>query len=146
MIKGYAERNVIARNPSEEIIESIADPSQIIEFDPHERILDLATALTTNDSAKTLQIMEKYDATHIAICSDDLIKAPWMYRIAGLVETEYMTFQEFTEEGEETMIARLLENRDLDFTLMNHNHFSIDFLWHILKIIYFYEFLKRIYI
>ena len=122
MIKGYAERKVIARNPSEETVECVADPSSITEFDPHERVRDVATALTTSNSSEMLQIMEKYNATHIVMCTDDLMKAPWMYRIAGLDETEYMVLQgtstEFTEAGEETMIAKLLENRDVDFALI----------------------------
>lgn len=126
MIKGYAERNVIARNPSEEILESIQcareDPTCIKEFDPHEKILDVATALATSNSAETLQIMEKYDATYIVVCADDLIKASWIYRIAGLEPTDYLVPQdsnpEFTDAGTQTMIAKLLENRDTGFTLI----------------------------
>jgi len=126
MIKGYAERNVIARNPSEEILESIQcareDPTCVKEFDPHEKILDVAAALATSNSAETLQIMEKYDATYIVVCVDDLIKASWIYRIAGLEETDYLVFEDsetrFSEAGKQTMIARLLENRDVDFTLI----------------------------
>lgn len=122
MIKGYAERNVIARNPSEETVDCVADPSSITEFDPHERVADVAAAFTTSDSTAMLQIMEKYEATYIVVCTDDLSKAPWMFRIAGLTETEYMDFQdasvEFTAAGRETMIAKLLENRDLECTLV----------------------------
>lgn len=122
MIKGYAERNVIVRNPSIETVECVCDPSSITEFDPHERVLDVATAFTTSSSNEMLQIMQKYNANYIVVTSDDLIKTPWMFRIAELDETEYVVFQEsitlFTEAGEETMIARLLENRDIEFALI----------------------------
>ena len=48
MIKGYAERNVLVRNPSEEIKECVPDPSTIPEFDPHEKIYDVATVFTNS--------------------------------------------------------------------------------------------------
>lgn len=122
MIKGYAERNVVVRNPSEEILESVGDPSSVVEFDPHERIVDVATALTTNNFTEMLQILERYDVTHVLVCSDDLGKVVWFYRIAGLDETEYVSGFEhdqfFTEAGKQTMIAKLLENRDTGFTLI----------------------------
>ncbi len=122
MIKGYAERNVVVRNPSEEIKESVGDPSSITEFDPHERILDVATAFATSNYTEMLRIVEKYNVTHILVCSDDLIKAPWIYQIAGLEWQDHLASQdsisEFTDAGKQTMIARLLENRDTGFTLI----------------------------
>jgi len=122
MIKGYGERNVVARNPSEETKECVADPSSITEFDPHERVSDVAIALTTNNFTEMLRIMEKYAVTHILVCEDDLLKASWMYRIAGLEWTEYLIHEDsetaFTDVGMQTMIAKLLENRDTGFTLI----------------------------
>lgn len=122
MIKGYAERESVVRNPSEQILESVGDPSSVTEFDPHERIVDVATALTTNNFTEMLQILEKYDVTHIMVCSDDLGKVVWFYRIAGLNETEYVSGFEhdqiFTDAGKQTMIAKLLENRDTGLTLI----------------------------
>ncbi len=128
MIKGYAERNVIVRNPSHEWIDMVAiartDPSAIKEFDPNEKLVDVAKALATSNLTETLQIMEKYGATYIAIYKDDgplVGKAYWIYKVAGLEPTVYITPQNstsvFTTAGMETMIARLLENRDTGFTL-----------------------------
>jgi len=115
MVKGYTERNVVVRNPSEESKECVKDPSSITEFDPHERILDVATALTTTSFTKMLQIIEKYDVTHILVCTDDLIKATWFFRIAGLEWADYLVSQnstwEFTDAGMQTMIAKLLDKR-----------------------------------
>lgn len=122
MIKGYAERESVVRNPSEQILESVGDPSSITEFDPHARIVDVATALTTSNLTEMFEIVEKYDVTHVMVCSDDLGKVVWFYRIAGLNETDYVSGfehdQVFTEEGKQTMIAKLLENRDTGFTLI----------------------------
>jgi hypothetical protein len=79
-IKGYSERNVIARNPSHEWIEMVAiartDPGAIKEFDSNEKVVDVAKAFATSNSTETSQIMEKYDAAHIVVYKDDLLKAP----------------------------------------------------------------------
>jgi Uncharacterized membrane protein len=112
MVKGVGERNVVVRNPSQEILNSVGDPSSIKEFDPNQKILDAATAYTTSNSSRTLQIMEKYNTSYIMVGKDDAAKAVWMYRIAGLNETNYVTGQGFTDLGSGTMIARLLDNRD----------------------------------
>ena len=126
-IKGYAERSVIARNPSHEWIGMVAiartDPGAIKEFDSNERVVDVAKALATSDFSETLQIMEKYGATHIVVYKDDLIKAGWMYKVAGLDPTDFQTqLQNSTwvlnEAGKQTMISRLLDNRDVGVTLI----------------------------
>ena len=112
MVKAVGERDVVVRNPSEEILSSVGDPSSIKEFDPNSKILDAATAYTTSNASQTLQIMAKYGATYIMVGKDDATKAIWMYRIAGLNETDYVSDQGFTDLGSNTMISRLLDNRD----------------------------------
>jgi hypothetical protein len=47
MIIGYAERETVCKGPSEEALESVADQSSIKEFEPHEKIVDVAQAMTT---------------------------------------------------------------------------------------------------
>jgi asparagine N-glycosylation enzyme membrane subunit Stt3 len=129
MIKGYAERNVIVRNPSHEWINMVAiartDPSAIKEFDPNEKLVDVAKALATSNSSETSQIMEKYGATYIVVYKDDspsVGKAYWIYIVAGLDPTVYITSQNststFSSAGMGTMIAKLLDNRDTGFTLV----------------------------
>ncbi len=125
MIKGYAARNVIARNPSHEWITIVTANWQahVTEFDPNEKLVDVATALTTSNITETQQIMEKYNATHIVVYKDDLLKANWMYTIAGLDPMNYLVQQQnsswaLNEAGKQTMIARLLDNRDTGFTLV----------------------------
>ena len=126
-IKGYAERNVIARNPSREWIEMAAiartDPSAIKEFDSNDKVVDVAKALAANNSTGTLQIMKKYGATYIAVYKDDSTKAYWMYKVAGLDPMNYLVqLQNSTsvlnEAGKQTMISRLLNNRDTGFSLV----------------------------
>jgi asparagine N-glycosylation enzyme membrane subunit Stt3 len=126
MIKAVGERDVVVRNPSQEILDSIADPSGLKEFDPNDKIQDVATAFTTNNQTKTSQIMEKYNATYIMIGQNDLVKAVWMFKIAGLNYTDYIANpgpnMSFTDLGKNTMIARLLDNRDTGpFTLVYHD-------------------------
>jgi asparagine N-glycosylation enzyme membrane subunit Stt3 len=118
MIKAVGERNVVVRNPSHEILNSVGDQSSIKEFDPNDRILDVATALTTTNESQTLQIMEKNNATYLMVHKNDAIKAIWMLRIAGLNETDYVNSGSFTDQGSNTMIARLLDNRDTGLTLV----------------------------
>lgn len=117
MIKAIGERNTVICNPSEEILNSIADPSGIKERDPYDKIQDVARALTTTNQSTTIEIMTKYDATYLLVHKDDLVKCIWFYRITGLNETNYITNQTFTEQGNTTMIARLLDNRDTGLTL-----------------------------
>ena len=122
MIKAVGERNVIVRNPSQEIINSVADPSSIKEFDPNEKIVDVASALTTTNQSETVQIMEKYNATYIMIGKNDLVKSVWFFKAAGLNYTDYLVNQgyslSFTDLGNNTMIARLLDDRNTGpFTL-----------------------------
>ncbi len=124
MIKGYSERSVIVRNPSQEWIDMVADKESVNEFDPNEKIVKTAEALATSNLTKTLQIMEKYDATYVVVYKDDgpcVGKAYWIYRVVGLDPSVYITAQNSTSHfnnlGMATMIAKLLDNRDTGFTL-----------------------------
>ncbi|RJS84263.1 hypothetical protein CW706_04510 [Candidatus Bathyarchaeota archaeon] len=47
MIKRYTGRDAIIRNPSKEIQKSIANPKEVKEYDQHEKIVDIARALST---------------------------------------------------------------------------------------------------
>jgi asparagine N-glycosylation enzyme membrane subunit Stt3 len=124
MIKGYAQRNIIVRNPSHEWIDMVADKSSVTEFDPNEKLVDVAKALATSNSTETLQIMDKYNATYVAVYNDSLSsgEAYWIYKVAGLDPTLYLTTQNstsvFSSAGMETMIAKFLDNRNTGFALV----------------------------
>jgi asparagine N-glycosylation enzyme membrane subunit Stt3 len=126
IIKGYAERNVIVRNPSHEWINMVAESwrSHITEFDPNEKLVDVANALTTSNYTETLQIMEKYGATYVVVYKDDgpqVGKALWMFKVAGLDPWDYCKLENstqlFNDAGKQTMIRRLLDNRDTGLIL-----------------------------
>ena len=53
MIKGYTGRDVIKRDPSKKVQKSIANPKEVKEYDPHERIVNVARALSTNNLKET---------------------------------------------------------------------------------------------
>ena len=126
MIKGYGERNVIVRNPSHEWIDMVANKNSVNEFDPNEKLVDVAKALTTSNYTEMLQIMEKSGATYIVICKDDgpqVGKAWWMFKVAGLDPLSYQEKLEnstmvFNDAGKQTMLGRLLDNRDTGLTLV----------------------------
>jgi hypothetical protein len=126
MIKGYAERNVTGRNPSQEWIDMVAEKSSVNEFDPNERLVDVAKALTTSNYTEMLQIMEKYGAVYVVIYKDDgpqVGKAWWMFKVAGLDPVSYQEKLEnstlvFNDAGKQTMLSRLLDNRDPGLTLV----------------------------
>lgn len=92
MIVGYAERESVIKNPSQEALISVKDTSQFKELDPHEMIVDVAKALTTTDENETLEIMRKNNATYILVTAEDgKEKAYWIFRFAGLNFTNYAT-------------------------------------------------------
>ncbi|MCJ7425278.1 dolichyl-diphosphooligosaccharide--protein glycosyltransferase subunit STT3 [Candidatus Bathyarchaeota archaeon] len=128
-IKGYAERKVTGRNVSHEWIEMVqiarTDPSAIKEFDPNEKLVDVAKALTTSNGTETRQIMEKYGATYVVVYKDDgppVGKVWWMFKVAGLDPASYWKLENstqlFNDAGKQTMLSRLLDNRDTGFTLV----------------------------
>jgi asparagine N-glycosylation enzyme membrane subunit Stt3 len=123
MIEGYAEREAVIKNPSEELLKSVVYPDEIKEFDSHERVVDVATALCATDADETLQTMQKYGASYVLVHTGDLRKgiAHWIFWTAGLDTTEYgLTFDsqtgdlDYTEKAKETLMIQLLENRDVE--------------------------------
>lgn len=127
MISGYAGREAIIKNPSQEALESVANPKDILEFDPHERLVEVAKALTATDVNFTKSIMSKYNANYIFITlADGDGKALWLFRYAELKSTDYMspsssTFnsKDYTELGKQTLLYKLLSNSYLErFTLV----------------------------
>jgi asparagine N-glycosylation enzyme membrane subunit Stt3 len=122
MIVGYAERETIIRNPSKEALNSVSAPDKITEFDSHEKLVDVANALTTTDLNLTKSIMKRYGATYILITTEDGgTKVPWLYQFAGLNYTQYvkpssLTFnpQDYTDLGKQTMIYKLSNSTNIE--------------------------------
>jgi asparagine N-glycosylation enzyme membrane subunit Stt3 len=87
-ILGYAERNVIIKNPSQESLETITylTGRPVYEFDSHDKILDVSRALITNNSDETIELMQKYAATYVFVHKNDPQKMVWP---AALLELDY---------------------------------------------------------
>ena len=128
MVVGYAERESVIKNPSEEALISVGNPSSYKELEPHEKIVDVTKALTTTDENETISIMNKYNATHILVTVvDGAGKATWIFRFAGHNITDYMdtswyytgpwsyTFDPnmYNELGEKTTIYKILTNAEI---------------------------------
>jgi len=125
MIVGYAERESVTKNPSQEALISVKDASEFKELDPHEMIVDVAKALTTTDENETLETMSKYGATYILVTAEDGKGKPyWIFHFAGLNFTNYMNTSwrptdlafdpnQYNELGKETVIYRILVNAEI---------------------------------
>ena len=123
MIKGYAERNVIVRNTSHEWIDMVADKSSVTEFDPNQRLVDVAEALTTSNSSEAQQIMEEYGATYVVAGGNDTQNTWWIYSVAGLEPRDYHEQLQngtwvLNASGKQGMIAKLQGDGDTGFTLV----------------------------
>jgi asparagine N-glycosylation enzyme membrane subunit Stt3 len=125
MIVGYAERESVSKNPSEEALISVIDPSDFPELDSHTIIVDVAKALTTADENETLATMSKYNATYILVAADDgKGKAGWLFNFAGLNYSAYYNYSwqptnlpfdanQYNELGRQTVFCRILSNAQI---------------------------------
>lgn len=125
MIVGYAERESVIRNPSQEALISVKDASGFKELDPHEMIVDIVKALTAANENETLATMSKYGATYILVTAEDGKGKPyWIFHFAGLNFTNYMNISwqpsslafdpdQYNELGKETVIYRMLVNAEI---------------------------------
>jgi len=125
MVVGYAERESVIKNPSEEALTSVGDPSDYKELEPHEKIVNVANALATTDENETLSTMNKYNATYLLVTVEDgMGKVVWIFRFAGLNFTDYMnmnwqgSYMAFDPDlyntlGEQTVIYKLLSSIEI---------------------------------
>ncbi len=125
MIVGYAQREAVIRNPSQEALISVKDASEFKELDPHEVIVDVAKALTTTNENETLETMSEYGATYILVTAEDGTGKPyWIFHFAGLNFTNYVNTSwqpsslafdpnQYNELGKETVIYRILVNAEI---------------------------------
>jgi len=125
MIIGYAERESVIKNPSEEALASVGDPSDYKELESHEKIVDVAKAVATTDENELLSTMDKYNAAYLLVTVEDgMGKVVWIFRFAGLNFTDYMnmnwqgsymTFDPdlYNTVGEQTVIYKLLNGTEI---------------------------------
>ena len=125
MIVGYAERDSVIKNPSQEALISVKNPSGFQELDPHPMIVDVAKALTTINVSETLVAMNKYNATYIMVTVDDGKTKPyWIFHFAGLNFTDYLNASwqdtglpfdpnQYNTLGKETIMYKILVNSQI---------------------------------
>jgi len=124
MITAVGQRSAVARNPSQEILASISDSSEIKELDANDKIVDLAQALITDNPSTLMGLMRKYNADYIMVCEDDEIKTAWICKAAGLNSADYVSsdgLMKFTDLGKTTMLSKLLDNKDTGLTIVYQN-------------------------
>jgi len=121
MIIGFAEREVIATNPSESILISVTnntDPD--IETDPDEIIFDIAKALHTDDPNVTISLMNKYGIEYVFVPTGifgDEGKAKWIFFAAGVnlnEMDEYWIDGRIVEKGIDTILFKMLNSLEIE--------------------------------
>ena len=91
-IRGYTGREVVIDFASKEMLRTVGSykyesPEQKKETEaqciPHERITDVARVLTTENPEETVEIMRKYNATHLFIHKSDVHKSDCFFFALG---------------------------------------------------------------
>jgi hypothetical protein len=85
MVRGYTGIDVVLYAPSRNILNTVADKKGPRKKQNPRIVTDVALALVTEDHKKTLEIMGKYDATHLLITKHEEGKAEL---IAGTIDME----------------------------------------------------------
>ena len=122
MIRGYTGNEVIIYSPSEDILWSLAsqtwDEEKSGKFSSKEEIIDVATALITENPQKTKEIMEKYAADYVFVTKRDAASSFVLFRIVGL--KEYLDGEySVNEKAQSTMLFRMINKDSLeDFELV----------------------------
>jgi hypothetical protein len=119
MIIGYSERNAIAINPSESLLQSVTNSSIAIETDPEEKLQDIAKILTATDPQEALTTMKKYNAEYIFVASGalgDEGKANWIFYAGGVPldqMSDYWVEGQIGEKGMATMLYKMLNQQEI---------------------------------
>jgi len=111
-IRGYARRKVVAYSPSRNILWSVSgawDEGVNGPFSDHEKILDIARALTGSNLSTLSENMRKYSAEYLFTTRFDISTSTFkaLLEIAGLNPDNYIANGEFTELGKSTNLHRL---------------------------------------
>ncbi|MBT5022239.1 hypothetical protein HOK51_00760 [Candidatus Woesearchaeota archaeon] len=111
MIRGYTDNDVIIYSPSEDILWSLAsqswDEKASGNFSSTESIIDVVTALTSNDAIITKNIMEKYGAQYLFTTKRDLDASFVLFKIIGLANSD--------QNIESSIFNKMLNKETLEF-------------------------------
>ncbi|MFC1754707.1 hypothetical protein ACFL96_15140 [Thermoproteota archaeon] len=120
MIIGYGEREALATNPSERLLEGITVTNATIETDPEEILADIGKAYTTKDPEETLRIMKKYDSEYILVPAGPLGdegKAKWLFFAAGISFSDmdnYWVDGKLVKEGRNIVLYKMLNEEPVN--------------------------------
>lgn len=124
MIFGYGERDTIIKNPSQEALDSVVNPDDFRNLEPHVKLVEVASALTTTEVNLTKSIMDTYDATYIILSTEDGgFKTVPIFTYSGLTVEDYVqpppypdTFKsgDYTSLGKDTILYKLLDNNEVE--------------------------------
>jgi asparagine N-glycosylation enzyme membrane subunit Stt3 len=122
-VREWSHREVIEAYPSREIAQSIGSTRTFLgnlevqifgKWGSHERIQDMARAFMLNEEG-ALQIANKYGVSYVLVfVPDELQKFYWIAQIAGYNSTDFLTYNETTQDyepttrGEEVTLLRLI--------------------------------------
>ncbi len=119
MIVGYSERNVIATNPSPNLLKSITNTSARVNTDSEEKLQDIAKALATTNPQETVSIMKKYNAKYIYVANGPLGdegKANWIFTEAGIPTdklSDYWSNGKLVNKATDTVIYKMIKEQQI---------------------------------
>jgi asparagine N-glycosylation enzyme membrane subunit Stt3 len=122
-VEEWSHREVIEAYPSREIAESVGSTRSFLgnlgaqifaKWGSHEKIQDIAKAFMLKEE-QSLSILKKYNATYVLVfVPDELEKFTWIAQIADCDATDYLTYNQETQEyeptprGKEVTLLRLI--------------------------------------
>lgn len=124
MIEGYTGRDVVIKASSRKMLRTVAkyarlSDSELEEIEcencePHEKLSDVAEALTTTNPEKTIEIMNRYGSEFLLVHTSDKDK---LYAILFAIDKnpeDYISNGKMTEKASETVLARAILEQPIE--------------------------------
>tara|TARA_Y100000310_G_C20702467_1_gene831163 strand:- start:4293 stop:5090 length:798 start_codon:yes stop_codon:yes gene_type:complete len=92
MVRGIGKRDVIAYNPSQDILTTVAsvhagkkfNTEEAGELSNHEDIINVGLILTTTDPIKAINLMQNYNSQYLLVTNSEYGKSRIIYNISGV--------------------------------------------------------------
>ncbi len=129
-IKGYAEKNPVLRNPSSEILYSVASSEYITEYDEHESIELVSRSFSETNNSNFLDILSTQSMEYVFVGKEDIQKASVMYNVSNIDATKMIMKNdkgnlEFTLEGQKSMIAKLIMKKEIGLDIIYEDEYVL---------------------
>ena len=119
-ITGYSSKDTVICNPSENLRNTLADPSEQKEWDTQDSTQKVAKALTASDINQTLALMNETGAKYLFTSERDLYGIAYaIFQGAGLDSKEYLNYDEIhnyespNAKGNQTTLVKMWQGQDL---------------------------------